>query len=92
MESTSVCNSNYFIVSAIAQQCKDCTAIDKENTFKIQTEKQRDRPLRLVSLFVSYGRYSSVIRYRLMPKALLRSTISAGILGRYFLLKLVSPK
>ena len=39
-----------------------------------------------------YDRYSSVIRYRLMPKALLRSTISAGILGRYFLLKLVSPK
>ena len=43
-------------------------------------------------LSVSYGRYSSVTRYRLMPKALLRSTISAGILGRYFLLKLVSPK
>lgn len=39
MESRSVCNSNYFIVSAIARQLKDCTAIDKENTFKIQTEK-----------------------------------------------------
>lgn len=44
MESRSVCNSNYFIVSAIARQLKDCTAIDKENTFNIQTEIQRDRP------------------------------------------------
>lgn len=38
MESRSVCNSNYFIVSAIARQLKDCTAIDKENTFNIQTK------------------------------------------------------
>lgn len=44
MESRSVCNSNYFIVSAIARQLKDCTAIDKENTFNIQTEIQRGRP------------------------------------------------
>ena len=34
MESRSVCNSNYFIVSAIARQLKDCTAIDKENIFQ----------------------------------------------------------
>ena len=52
MESRSVCNSNYFIVSAIARQLKDCTAIDKENTFNIQTEIQRDRPLKLVPLSV----------------------------------------
>ena len=74
------------------QQLSGCTAIDKENIFKTPDKKQRDRPLWLVPLSVSYGRYSSVTRYRLMPKALLRSTISAGILGRYFLLKLVSPK
>ena len=55
-------------------------------------KKQRDGPYRLVPLSVPYGRYSSVIRYRLIPKALLRSMISGGILGRYFLLKLVSPK
>ena len=38
MESRSVCNSNYFIVSAIARQLKDCTAIDKENTFNPDRE------------------------------------------------------
>ena len=79
-------------IRLFGQQLSGYIAIDKENTFKIRTGKQRDRPLRLVPLSVSYGRYSSVTRYRLMPKALLRSTISAGILGKYFLLKLVSPK
>ena len=44
MESRSVCNSNYFIVSAIARQLSDCAAIDKENIFQTPNKKQRDRP------------------------------------------------
>lgn len=73
------------------QQLSGCPAIDKETLSKSR-QKNSGTAVRLVPLFVSYGRYSSVTRYRLMPKALLRSTISVGILGRYFLLKLVSPK
>ena len=75
------------------QQLSGCTAIDKENTFNPGRESSGTGRKGLSRCFsVSYGRYSSVTRYRLMPKALLRSTISEGILGRYFLLKLVSPK
>lgn len=74
------------------QQLSSCTAIDKENTFKIQTEKTAGQAVKACPAVRIYGRYSSVTRYRLMPKALLRSTISVGILGRDFLLKLVSPK
>ena len=74
------------------QQVSGCAAIDKENIFRIQTEKAAGQAIKACPAVRIYGRYSSVIRYRLMPKALLRSMISGGILGRYFLLKLVSPK
>ena len=59
-----LCIANFSWPQKYTDEQKDVykrQAIDKENTFKIQTEKQRDRPLRLVPLSVSYGRYSSVI-------------------------------
>jgi len=74
------------------QQVSGCAAIDKENIFQDPGRESSGTGRKGLSLSVSYGRYSSVTRYRLMPKALLRSMISGGILGRYFLLKLVSPK
>ena len=61
-------------------------------TLSIRAEKAAGQAVKACPAVRIYGRYSSVTRYRLMPKELLRSTISGGILGRYFLLKLVSPK
>lgn len=91
----------YFAAEAVRRGTRDLYGAKEKDQFEVLkdemyegvTEVWEDEAKNgLAPLSVSYGRYSSVTRYRLMPKALLRSTISAGILGRYFLLKLVSPK